>query len=278
MRFSNIMQLAKEYMTLGVIVSFFIISILLISYLFIYKKVLKGKKTISHKSAIAGGILIFYYVIVLGATVFSRHAVYHHAMVLQIFATYREAWNEWNVIELRNLVWNVLMFVPIGLFLPYIGKICKKSWCTYLFSFLLTLCIEILQFFTGRGIFETDDLFNNFMGAAIGYGLYQMVRFVARIVKRRNLTWKSMMFSQIPLLCMIILFGGIFWAYEKQPYGNLKENYTYKVNMKHTEIISNLEFSSERKKKNIYQIEYVKEEDTYQMAQKFFQWVGFYSG
>ena len=83
-----------------------------------------------------------------------------------------------------------------------------------------------------------------------------------------------MIFSQIPLVCIIMLFGGIFWTYEKQPYGNLKENYAYRVNMKNTKIISNLEFSRERKKKNIYQIEYVKEEETCQMAQNFFQWVG----
>lgn len=61
-------------------------------------------------------------------------------------------------------------------------------------------------------MFETDNLFNNFMGAAIGYGLYQIVNFIVKIVKKRNLTWKSAVFSQLPLVCMIMLFGGIFSA------------------------------------------------------------------
>lgn len=274
MRVTGVFQLAKEYMALGVAVALFVICILIVGYSFIYKRLLKGQKDISHKSALAGGVLIFYYVIVLGATVLSRHAVYHHATVLPFFATYREAWNEWSLVDWRNLILNVLMFIPIGFCFPCISKKCQMLWCTYLAGFLMTLFIETLQFFTGRGVFETDDLFNNFMGTAIGYGLYQIVHIILRAIKNRRLTWKITIFSQIPLVCMIIIFLSIFIVYDRQPYGNIKESYAFTLNMKDTKIISNLEYDKERKHKKIYQIDYFTEQETYQIAQEFFQWVG----
>lgn len=42
--------------------------------------------------------------------------------------------------------------------------------------FLIALCfsvgIEIMQFVTGRGLMEFDDVFNNTVGAVVGYGIY----------------------------------------------------------------------------------------------------------
>lgn len=274
MKLTGVIQLAKDYMALGVIVALVVVCILIAGYSVVYKKLLKGQKNISQKTALAGGILIFYYVIVLGATVLSRRAVYYHATVLPFFATYREAWNEWSLVDWRNLILNILMFVPIGFCFPFLSKSFQKVWYTYLAGFILTLLIETLQFLTGRGVFETDDLFNNFMGTAIGYGLYQIVCSGLNVIKGKSLVWKNIILYQLPLVSIVILFFCIFWTYDNQPYGNIKESYAFTLNMKETKIISNLEYNKERKQKKIYQIDFLTKEETYQLAKNFFQWVG----
>lgn len=274
MRFTGVIQLAKEYMALGVIVALVVLCILIAGYSVVYKKLWKGQKNISKKTALAGGILIFYYVIVLGATVLSRRAVYHHATVLPFFATYREAWNEWSLVDWRNLILNILMFVPIGFCFPFLSKNFQKLQCTYLAGFIMTLFIETLQFFTGRGVFETDDLFNNFMGTAIGYGFNQIVYSVLSMIKGKSIAWRNIILYQLPCISIILLFSGIFLTYTNQPYGNIKESYAFTLNMKDTKIISNMEYDKKRKQKKIYQIDFLTQEETYQLAQDFFQWLG----
>ena len=44
-----------------------------------------------------------------------------------------------------------------------------------LVSLGLVLYIETMQYFTGRGIFDIDDIFGNTLGAMIGYFLLMFV-------------------------------------------------------------------------------------------------------
>ena len=43
-------------------------------------------------------------------------------------------------------------------------------------GFGFALFIEVVQLITGRGVFETDDIINNTIGAMIGYGLFSVVK------------------------------------------------------------------------------------------------------
>ena len=47
---------------------------------------------------------------------------------------------------------NILLFVPVGTFLYNLRP--KSS--TFYFPFLVSLGVEVLQFMTGRGLFEID--------------------------------------------------------------------------------------------------------------------------
>lgn len=73
-----------------------------------------------------------------------------------------------------NLVGNVVMFVPLGIFIP--GIFMKKP---NFFKFLLTVTamivlVELVQLFTLLGSLDIDDLILNLVGATIGYILWKL--------------------------------------------------------------------------------------------------------
>ena len=72
-----------------------------------------------------------------------------------------------------NLAGNVIMFVPLGWFLP---KTCRKFrgiFRTVFFAAGLICLVELLQYFTGLGSCDIDDLILNTCGVLIGYGLWK---------------------------------------------------------------------------------------------------------
>ena len=77
------------------------------------------------------------------------------------------------------LLLNILLFVPLGVFLPLVFKKAEKIAKTVLICFGASLAIELLQliFPLGRA-FDVDDLILNTFGGALGYALYAVCRMV----------------------------------------------------------------------------------------------------
>ena len=74
-----------------------------------------------------------------------------------------------------NLVGNVVMFIPLGFFLPKLWQKQRKLWRTLLTTVLIILLVELTQMLTLVGTCDTDDLILNTLGAAIGYGGYKIL-------------------------------------------------------------------------------------------------------
>ena len=73
------------------------------------------------------------------------------------------------IIPLRELVGNVLLFLPLGILL---GR--EKFWQGRPFRMLLTgallsTFLEILQWTTGLGVADVDDVLCNTLGAFLGW-------------------------------------------------------------------------------------------------------------
>lgn len=64
---------------------------------------------------------------------------------------------------------NLLLFIPMGFFLPAIVSKCRNIITTSVISLILSLIIEITQLSTNRGFFETDDIILNTFGGILGY-------------------------------------------------------------------------------------------------------------
>ena len=75
------------------------------------------------------------------------------------------------------MVW----FVTLGLLLPVLTGCDKK---VILYSFLLSLVIEICQFIFGTGVTEVEDLILNTLGGAIGYGCLLVLELIAKRIKK----------------------------------------------------------------------------------------------
>ena len=73
-----------------------------------------------------------------------------------------------------NFFGNIVMFVPVGLFLPMLCS--KYSFGKTLLAGLgISLLIELCQIPLGRGV-DIDDLWLNALGAAAGYALFLLAR------------------------------------------------------------------------------------------------------
>ena len=74
-----------------------------------------------------------------------------------------------------NLVGNVVMFIPLGFFLPAIWVTMRKFFVCALCTTLVIVTIEALQYLTSLGSCDIDDLILNLPGAMLGWGLYRLI-------------------------------------------------------------------------------------------------------
>ena len=82
-----------------------------------------------------------------------------------------------------QIMWNVCLFMPLGGLLPCVfSPLRKGAWKTVLICFLLSLCIEFLQFFIGR-VADMDDLICNTLGGVFGRALYTAAAWAFKKVK-----------------------------------------------------------------------------------------------
>lgn len=72
----------------------------------------------------------------------------------------------------KNVVGNMLMFLPYGFFVSYFLKL-NKTKIIFFLSFIVSLTIETTQLIIGR-VFDVDDIMLNIVGALIGYFVYRI--------------------------------------------------------------------------------------------------------
>ncbi|WP_227394924.1 VanZ family protein [Jeotgalibacillus aurantiacus] len=89
-------------------------------------------------------------------------------------------------IILHNTLGNLLIFLPLGLFLPILYKKCRNWWKMLLMGAGLSLLIELTQFFTMTGQFDIDDVILNGAGALVGYLLVKVLLKVSEVVVVRE--------------------------------------------------------------------------------------------
>lgn len=73
----------------------------------------------------------------------------------------------------RNILGNVLLFLPYGFFIGMYVKVQKPSLVVAL-SAVASLAIELTQLIIGR-VFDVDDIILNIIGAVVGFLLYRLL-------------------------------------------------------------------------------------------------------
>ena len=75
-----------------------------------------------------------------------------------------------------NLGGNVIMFIPLGFFLPRVFPALRKFWRTLLITAFIITAVELAQLFTLLGSCDIDDLILNVIGATLGYILHKLLK------------------------------------------------------------------------------------------------------
>ncbi len=131
-------------------------------------------------------MFLTYLTALLYVTLFTyNYYVYGKSFNLVFFDSIKlmlESGSPWLI--LKNILGNVVLFLPFGFFLPLIyPKLHRFRVCLTL-SFLMSLAIEMSQYSFADRIFDVDDIFLNTLGAIIGWMLYKIIRcFAYKIAK-----------------------------------------------------------------------------------------------
>ena len=75
-----------------------------------------------------------------------------------------------------NLGGNILMFIPLGFFLPRVLSRITSLPRVLLITAMLITAVEILQLFTLVGSCDIDDLILNVIGSAAGFGIHKCAK------------------------------------------------------------------------------------------------------
>ncbi|WP_179236907.1 VanZ family protein [Sedimentibacter hydroxybenzoicus] len=249
MRISEIINIIKRNFLFGITVVLVLSIIMYIGYFIVYKKKIGGSKKINKKQLMVVVMFIGYISMVIGVTFLNRSSGIYRSVNLHFLSTYMEAWNSFNQRNWQFIILNILIFVPIGILLPLMNKRFNNMLCTLFVGLMITVTIECLQYLTGFGIFDLDDIFNNILGTAIGYSIKMSISEMLHKKKNNGLNIFMYLF---PTVVTLVIFIGIFAYYNLREYGNLSFSYNYRVNMRNAEIFTDLELSSDKVKVPIY--------------------------
>ena len=111
-------------------------------------------------------ILAVYIIFILWATIFSRIPGSHGKVMLIPFS----AWGTTEAYH-RHFFANFLMLIPVGFLLPNVHLRFKSYKLIIIICFIISLFLETIQFITGTGDFQVDDLWSNTLSGLFGYWL-----------------------------------------------------------------------------------------------------------
>ncbi len=127
----------------------------------------KPEKAPPRKKAYVLGIQIFVSVfIILNITILSRYPSLAHSTRFIPFWSYTQAFS--GLRAPSGILLNVALFIPFGWFLAAFFQIKRKKLLVFLLPILLSITIESIQYYTGRGIADIDDVISNSLGGVIG--------------------------------------------------------------------------------------------------------------
>lgn len=73
----------------------------------------------------------------------------------------------------KNVIGNLLMFIPFGFFTSYILREIKLKW-VFIITLIVSITIELTQSQIGR-IFDIDDVILNVIGGCLGYYCFSFI-------------------------------------------------------------------------------------------------------
>lgn len=145
-----------------------VISFLFVVYIFILIKFILVKNPADLKS---------HFIDDYGWTLLEKNFCEGNYIPLRTF-NYYLAGTSPNKFSTENLLGNMFLFMPFGLFLPLLfHKTRGLSTFTFV-CFLVSLSLETIQLATALGTFDVDDILLNTFGGLMGFSMYAGGRYL----------------------------------------------------------------------------------------------------
>lgn len=219
-----VLSIFRDSLALVLIAAVVVVGVVAAAYC-IHKRKFRGEKKFPWGKVVLWLAFTGYVMIVLYATLM-RMSGFRMQYNLHLFKAWREAWNNYSIKNIANVLLNIAMFVPLGFLLPLLWKPCRKGYVAIPSGFAFSLFIELIQLLTRRGVCDVDDLFCNTLGAVIGYFLIMAA--LAIFVEKK---WKPILIYVSLSLACVLSFCFIFLIYNGQEYGNLAIAPSYTVDV-----------------------------------------------
>jgi glycopeptide antibiotics resistance protein len=117
-------------------------------------------------------IFAIYLFIVLWLTLIDRTSTYRRIMLTPFWEYRNLLFTSEHLYWFQQITCNILMLMPLG-FLLAMRKISPLK--IVIVGCGLSVCIELTQLVTARGLCEFDDVFNNTFGAWLGCVIYKKI-------------------------------------------------------------------------------------------------------
>ena len=105
----------------------------------------------------------------------------------------------------KNVIGNMLMFIPFGFFTSYFLKL-KKIYSIFLLTLLTSITIETTQLLIGR-VFDIDDIFLNIIGGIVGYFIFKII-YKIKLLKKDFIY--NIIISVILIFILIYMLGVLY--------------------------------------------------------------------
>lgn len=103
---------------------------------------------------------------------------------------------------IKNVLGNLLLFIPYGFFVSYFLKL-KKPYSAFFLCVLTSITIETTQLWIGR-VFDIDDIILNIVGGMLGYTIWY---FLNRIKGKMPIVLQKPLLYNIIMVILLILAG-----------------------------------------------------------------------
>ena len=147
-----------------ILIALLILAVTIKSSLFLFRN-----KRIKASQAITIPVLIAFFLIVLGSTVFGRMPGLRSYKLMPF-------WSYGAIIRgdpgiLQEVLLNCVLLFPAGILLPFVVNKELKWYHGLNIGMVISGCIELSQLIFCRDLFEFDDIIHNSLGCMVGCGI-----------------------------------------------------------------------------------------------------------
>ena len=153
-------------------------------------------------------ILLFYLFLLIDTVFFSRDSLRSVNLIpfnsIKEYIMVDNGFGEYRLVDM-NIWGNVLMFIPLGIYILVHGKKLSLTKCVLLIIGS-SVFIEIVQFIFAKGAADIDDVILNTLGGVIGIGIYKIFAKTFKTDEKIKMAIATLsMVVGIPILLLVMI-------------------------------------------------------------------------